>query len=80
MHARMRAAAALRSESSETAPMHATPAYLDAAARRTPASMSLDCAFMQVMNTLLVNVQTSGQSRPKLPRRSRKTAKTGSSC
>jgi hypothetical protein len=60
--------------------MHATSAYLDAAARRTAESMSLNCAFMQVMNTLLTNIQSVAQRRPKSPRRSRKTAKTGSSC
>jgi hypothetical protein len=60
--------------------MHATSAYLDAAARRTAESMSNDCAFMQVMNTLLTNIRFFAQRRPKSPRRNRKTAKTGSSC
>jgi hypothetical protein len=62
--------------------MRAARAYLDAAGRRTPGSMSSDCAFMQVMNTLLVNLRGIGQkrgsrqSRPKSPRQIRKTAKT----
>src|SRR5580704_15952986 len=59
-----------------TALMHAIRAYLDAAGRRTPGSMSQDCAFMQVMNTLLVNLRGIGQSRPKSPRRIRKAVKT----
>jgi len=52
--------------------MHAARAYLDAAGRRAAGSISLDCAFMQVMNTLLANIQRIRPNRVKSPRRTRK--------
>lgn len=52
--------------------MRATRAYLDAAGRRTAASISVDCAFMQVMNTLLANIQSIPARQGKIASRTHK--------
>ena len=56
--------------------MHATLAYLNAAGRRATLLNPANCAFMQVMDTLLAN--THGASRRKAKSRPiRKAGKAG---
>jgi len=57
--------------------MHATLAYLNAAGRRATRLTRSNCAFMQVMDTLLANTRGATQGKVKSPGSIRKTGKAG---
>jgi hypothetical protein len=57
--------------------MHATLAYLNAAGRRATRLTRSNCAFMQVMDTLLANTRGATRGKVKSARSIRKTGKAG---
>jgi len=57
--------------------MHATLAYLNAAGKRATRLTPRNCAFMQVMDTLLANTHAASRRKAKAPRQIRKAGKAG---
>jgi hypothetical protein len=57
--------------------MHATLAYLNAAARRATLLNRSNCAFMQVMDALLANTHGAWRTKAKSLRPIRKAGKGG---
>jgi hypothetical protein len=57
--------------------MHATLPYLNAAGRRMTRLTPSSCAFMQVMDILLVSAQGPRRRKVNSPRPIRKTGNTG---
>jgi hypothetical protein len=57
--------------------MHATLAYLNVAGRRATRLTRSNCAFIQVMDTLLANTHGASRRKAKSPRPIRKTGKAG---